>query len=451
MRLAGPLILNNLLTTGMGFVDTVMSGRLGPDTLGAVAVGSSVWVIAFLTGLGLLMAVNPITAHRVGAGRPGRVGYFWRQSVWLALALSLVMSSVLWWAPALLARLGVVPAILPGVQGYLHAIVFGLPLMFLFLTLRFVSEGLGSTRPIMYAALIAFAVNILGNYVLMFGRWGFPALGALGCGAATALGQASMLVVLAIYMVRQPRYRPLKLFRRFEWPRMRPLKEITVIGLPIGGQILAEAGLFSCVGVLMATMGTMAVAGHQIAMNYAATMFMIPLAFTSAITVRVGHALGAADPALAQLRGRVGIAMCGGFMVLSAVAMLLFSGTIVSFYTNDIQVQAVAVSLLGVAAVFQVSDGLQVGANGALRGYKDTAIPMWLALFSYWGIGFPMAWVLGVRMGLGPRWVWVGLAVSLTVAAVLLLARFVYISRRGLGAFASSPQSIDQSVEGGFT
>ncbi len=451
MRLAGPLVLNNLLTTGMGFVDTVMSGRLGPLTLGAVAVGSSVWVLAFLSGMGMLMAVNPITAHRVRAGRPGRVGYFWRQSVWLSLVLSLVICSLLWWAPVLLARLGVVPDLLPGVEGYLHAIVFGLPLMFLFLTMRYVSEGLGSTRPIMYAAVVAFGVNILGNYALMYGNWGFPALGARGCGAATALGQASMLVVLAIYMVRQKRYRPLKLFRRLERPRLQPLKEISTIGLPIGGQILAEAGLFSSVGILIATMGTLAVAGHQVAMNYAATMFMIPLAFTSAITVRVGHALGANDPALAQLRGRVGIAMCGGFMVLSALIMLIFSDTIVSFYTSDAQVQAVAVSLLGVAAVFQVSDGLQVGANGALRGYKDTAVPMWLALVSYWGIGFPMAWVLGVRMGLGPRWVWVGLAVSLTVAAVLLMARFVYISRRRPGTSAPSSTSIDQSVEGGVT
>lgn len=434
LRLAGPLMANNVATTGMGFVDTVMAGRLGALDLAAIAVGSAVWFMAFLFGLGTLMAVNPITAHNVGAGTPERVGAYVRQALWLSLALALILISALTFSERLLDAAGVAADIVPVTGGYVRALCFGLPLALAYLSLRFMSEGIGHTRPIMYMAIVGLSMNVLGNYALMFGNFGFPALGAFGCGIATAAAFATMFLGMLIYVSRHRIYRPLGLFERFELPVGSRIREILALGLPIGGSILAEAGLFSAVGIIMGTLGTATVAAHQIAINYAATMFMLPLAVASAITVRVGQAMGAGDPASARLRGYVGVGICAGIMAISAIIMLLFSAQIVGFYTPDETVQHIAIGLLGMAAIFQVSDGVQVGGAGALRGIKDTHIPMLINVFSYWAVGFPLAYFLGVRLGMGPQWVWFGFVAGLSVSALLLNGRFMLMSGRKVRA-----------------
>jgi MATE family multidrug resistance protein len=433
LGLATPIIVNNLATAGMGFFDTVMSGRISAETLGAVAVGHSVFMLPYLLGLGLLMAVNPLTAHRVGQGAYGRIGRLFRQAVWLALLLGLAMMLLLRGSGGLLSLIGIDPVLIPDTVGYMRAIAFGLPGVFLFLTLRFTSEGLGHTRPIMITALVGLVVNVFGNWVLMFGHLGFPALGATGCGAASALAQWSMLLVLLIYVrCRRDVYRRLNLFSRFEGIRLARLREIVALGLPIGGSVLAEASMFTCVGLLMGTLGASVVGAHQIAINYAAMMFMIPLSLHNALTVRVGHALGATEAAEARFRAWVGIIMCGVVMLVSACIMLVFGDVIVGIYLRPgegDEVRSIAASLLVMAAVFQVSDGVQVGAAGALRGYKDTRIPFLLNLFSYWVVGFPLAYLFGIMLSLGPQSVWFGLAAGLTLCAMLLTGRFWWISR----------------------
>ncbi|MEO0422839.1 MAG: MATE family efflux transporter [Pseudomonadota bacterium] len=434
LHLAAPIIVNNLATTGMGFFDTVMSGRLGATTLAAVAVGHALYMMPYLLGLGLLMAVNPLTAHRIGAGERGRVGRLFRQALWLALALSIVLLLALQGSGRFLLWIGIDPAVVPETAGYIGAIAWGLPALFVFLVLRYTSEGIGHTAPILLTAAIGFAGNLLGNYVLMFGHFGFPALGAVGCGLASALAQWLMLVVLLIYvLVRRQVYARLNLFSRFEWPRLDRLREIVALGLPIGGSVLAEASLFSCVGLMMGTLGASVVGAHQIAINYAAMMFMLPLSVHNAVTVRVGHALGAGRADDARFRAWLGVGLCGAFMLLSAIVMLIFGEQIVGFYLRPgeaDEVRTIAISLLGMAALFQISDGLQVGAAGGLRGYKDTRIPFLINLFSYWVVGFPLAYGLGIVLDWGPRTVWVGLVVGLTVCAALLNYRLWQVSRR---------------------
>ena len=434
LHLAAPIMANNLATTGMGFFDTVMSGRLGPTTLAAVAVGHALFMMPYLLGLGLLMAVNPLTAHRIGAGERGRVGRLYRQAVWLALMLAIVLMSLLQGSGAVLRWIGIDPQIVPETTGYIHAITWGLPGLFAFLTLRFTSEGVGHTTPILLTAVVGFAVNVFGNWVLMFGHLGAPALGAVGCGLASAIAHWCMfLTLLAYVLVRRRVYRRLNLFSRFEWPRLVRLREIVALGLPIGGSVLAEASLFTCVGLMMGTLGASQAGAHQIAINYAAMMFMLPLSIHSAVTVRVGHALGAGQVSDARYRGWLGVVLCGAFMTASALVMLAFGEQIVGFYLRPgeaEEVRQVAISLLGMAALFQVSDGVQVGAAGALRGFKDTRIPFLMNLFSYWVIGFPLAYLLGITLRLGPQSVWVGLVVGLSVCAVLLNYRFWQVSRR---------------------
>jgi len=432
--LAGPLIANNLAAAGMGFADTVMAGRLGTTDLAAVAVGSSVWAVAFLFGLGVLMAMSPMAAHAVGAGRLDEVGIYTRQCLWLSQATAVVVAFLIAGIGAMLDDVGVDPSIIPLSNRYLFAISFGLPAMYAYLSLRYMSEGVGWTRPIMYAALIGLVVNVLGNWVLMYGKFGFPAMGAVGCGVASAAAMWVMLGVMIVYIARQPLYRQFRLTERFDPPRLRLLGEFLGLGLPIGVSIISEAGLFSAVALLMGSLGAAAVAAHQIALNYAATMFMVPLAFHSALTIRVGHTLGRGNPVMARRIGFIGIGMCAIVMVASAAILLLFREQIAMFYTSEPEVRGLAVSLLAMAMLFQVFDGLQVGAAGALRGYKDTRIPMLLNFGCYWLVAFPLAWYLGVVIKKGPVAVWIGLIAGLILTAATLNARFAVVARRRLAA-----------------
>jgi len=434
LRLAGPLVANNLALAGMNFADTVMAGRLGTVDLAAVAVGGSAWMIVFLFGLGILMAVSPVVAHAYGAGRWEAAGVSLRQALWLSQALAVLGFLLLLGAGPLLAAIGVDPEVVPLTSGYLFAMSFGLPGVFAFLAMRFMTEGVGWTRPIMYAAAVGLVVNVFGNWVLMYGNLGFPRLGAVGCGIASAIAMWSMFATMLIYLLRSRRYERYALWARFEGPRWPVQREILGLGLPIAASVEAEAGLFAGAALIMATLGATQVAGHQIALNYAATMFMVPLAFHSATTIRVGQALGRGEAAQARRAGWTGIGLCGLFMLASAIVLFLFRDRIAAFYTNDPELLPLATALLTMAMVFQVSDGLQVGAAGALRGFKDTRVPMLMNVGSYWLVAFPMAWYAGVHARLGPAAVWVALIAGLTLTALLLNVRFMRLSNRRVAA-----------------
>jgi MATE family multidrug resistance protein len=314
--------------------------------------------------------------------------------------------------------------------GYVKAITLGAPAICAFLALRFTSEGIGYTRPIMYTSLLALAANVFFNYVFMYGRFGAPAMGAVGCGLASAVTMWLMLAVLGTYVLLHPRYRPLGIFARVPPVRMDVLREIVVLGAPIAVTITAEVGLFAAVSILMGTLSVEITAAHQIAINFASTMFMVPLALSSAITIRIGHALGAGNAAAARFSGTTGISMCALFMAVAAVSLLLFRDGIVSLYTDDPAVRAIAVNLLLMAAVFQVADGVQIGAAGALRGYKDTRVPMVVNTVSYWVLAFPLAWLAAITYEASPEYIWGGFVLGLSVAAILLTIRFRKVSAR---------------------
>ena len=239
-----------------------------------------------------------------------------------------------------------------------------------------------------------------------------------------------MFASLLAYMLLNPRYRAYEIFRLGRGPQWAEMREILALGLPIMVSIIAEAGLFSAVSLLMGKLSANIAAAHQVALSYASTMFMIPMGLNSATTVLVSRSLGAGDAHLARLRGWLGIGACAVFMTLSAIGLLLFRDQIVGFYTDDPNVQAIALSLLFVAAIFQVSDGVQVGAAGALRGLHDTRVPMFLTTFSYWVIAFPLAYAAALHLKLSPAMIWGGFVVGLTVSAVLLVARFAWSSRQ---------------------
>ncbi len=423
-------MVNFLAVAGMNFADAVMAGRLGPRQLAAVAVGGSIWIIGLIICLGLLMSLSPIIARHYGAGRLDLIGRYTRQGVWIALALSLSLFLLVQaFVQPFLAAVGIDVAFRDLTGGYVKAIYFGLPAIAVFFVLRFTNEGIGVTRPIMYTSLFSLVTNVFLNYVLMFGKFGFPALGAVGCGIASAITMWLMTIGLAIYIYRHPRYVSLRIFSKVAPIRLSIFAEVLSLGWPIMISLVAEVGLFAAISLLMGTLGVTIAAAHQIAVNFASTMFMVPLALSSAITVRIGHELGKGDAAAARFAGKVGIVFCGLFMGCAAIMMLLFRDAVVRIYTNDIDVQAIAFSLLFMAALFQVADGVQIGAAGALRGYKDTRVPMVINTIAYWVLGFPIAFIAARVLFTEPRYIWVGLVLGLTVSAVLLTARYRKISK----------------------
>lgn len=429
-RLGGPLLVNNLALAGMGFADTVMAGQLGARELAGLAIGVAWFHLFLLTGIGALMAMSPAVAHAHGAGDFASVARYMRQSWWLVLALAVLLIAGLWQVGYVLPLIGTDPQIVPLATSYVHVISAGLPGVLGYLAMRFASEGMGQTRPMMYIGCSALLFNIAGNWVFIYGKFGMPQLGAVGCAVATALGYWLECIALFVVMRVSARYRQLAAYPRWERPRWTVLRELLGLGGPMAVNLVAEGGFFVAAAFLMSGMGTVVTAAHQIALNCATFTFMVPLAISAATTIHVGHLLGAGKAAAARFAGGVGIGCCAGVMLFAAAGMVVFGEQIASLYTPDMQVRALAITLLAVAAVFQLFDGFQVGAAGALRGFKDTAVPMVFSLVSYWAVGFPLAYLAGVRWQQDPQLVWYGLTGGLIAAAALQVARYRYVSRR---------------------
>ena len=375
LRLGGPLVINNLAYAGITFADTVMAGHISADALAAVAVGSNALQLQSLIGAGMMMALAPLVAHDYGAGRDTAAGGYMRQAFWIALAMSILPVVVALFAGRIYTAVGTAAPIIPTATAYTQAICCAVPAMFALQVLTYTSEGLGRTRTIMLMTVMALPVNVLLNWVFMFGHWGAPALGAVGAGVASAITMWLALGFMLLLMKR-PSFERFSLFAGFEWPSATRLRAILRLGLPFTGSLVIEGSLFIGATLMVSALGATVVAGHQVALSYSLLTYMIPAAFHSATTVRVGHMLGAGLRAEARRAGYVGIALCAGLMIVSAVVLVLARGPIAQIYTDDPAVLQVATTLLLLAGLFQVSDGVQLGCSGALRGYQDARIPL---------------------------------------------------------------------------
>ena len=424
LKIGVPVILAQLLQMSMSFVDTVMAGRLSPEDLAAVAVGSSILMPFIVLCLGCMMAVTPIVAQNIGARNLNVIGKNARQVLWLSLILALPSFFILRNLDLAFRLIGVTEDIIPIAAGYLKAISWGIFPAYAYGALRYFSEGLSVTRPAMFVALIGTLVNIPANYILMFGKLGFPQLGAVGTGYASAIVFTVMFAAMLIFTWTHRPYKRFGIFSRFRLPEWSYLRELLTVGVPIGISSSMEVTMFAAVSLMVSTISTLAVAGHQIAINFAAMMFMIPFGLSVAISARVGNAAGRKNSQEARFRGFVGVGVASLIMLVTATIILLFPSQIVSIYTSDTDVTSVAVQLLFMAAIFQLSDGLQVSGFGALRGLKDTTIPMIVNLIAYWIIGIPVAYYIGFGLGYGATGLWGGLIAGLTVAGILHNLRF---------------------------
>ncbi len=427
-KLSIPITIGQIALIATGFVDTVMAGRISPLALGAIAVGANLWIPVYLFSVGLMMAVSSMVAHYFGAGLYSPIRDLLKQSLMISAVLGVLGMLAVRKLSFLMEWIGIDAGIVPVATEYLYAVSWGIPAICAYLALRFLSEGIGYTRPMMVIQVFGLILNIFLNYVLMFGKLGAPAMGAVGAGWATASVMWINLVLLVIYIFSHQRYKEIWQAKKekINWDRSR---EMLTLGMPIALTLVNEVGMFSAVGLLMGSLGVVEVAAHQIAINFAGMMFMIPLGISAATTIRVGHALGEQHHLDARFRGFAGISFAGLCMFATASLMLLFPDFIVSIYSNDADVGAMAISLLFMAAIFQLSDGIQVSAAGALRGLKDTLFPLMVSVVAYWFVGLPVSWYLGINRQFGPQGLWLGLVVSLTLAAVWLVWRFRRVSK----------------------
>jgi len=432
LHLAAPVIIGQLAVFSMNFVDTVMSGRL-PNreiALAALGIGGAVWSSMLMFVLGTLMVVQPSVAQLDGALKRQEAAAQTRQALWIAIALAVPYFLICYFSQPLLTAFDIDPAIVPTAAAYLRAMSWGAPGICLVFLLRFFSEGTGHTRPTMLYGVAGALLNIPLNYVLMFGKLGLPAMGTVGVGYATSIVIWLQVLMLFFYIRSHRHYEPFELMSRLEKPHWGEIWGLLKVGVPIAVAIFVEGSLFVMAALLIGRLGPVPAAAHLIAINFAALVFMIPVGLSSAISIRVGNAVGRRDPAGARYAGFIGIAIILVIQTISAIGMLLFPELIVRLYTDDVVIAPLAVSLLFYAAVFQYPDGLQIVASGALRGFKDTRMPVVYMVISFWIVGLTLGYHLTFARGMGPAGMWIGMIAGLSVAAVLMLRRFNHTSKR---------------------
>lgn len=440
-QLSWPMLVGQLATVGMGVADVAMTGHVSAAELAAVSLGASVWSIVLVTVMGVMMAINTVVAHETGAAQFDRIPHVVRQALWKGAGVGLLACLATNLAALLFDHIGLEPAVNANASMFVHVISLGMPAFACYRALYGYTTSINQTKPVMVIAFLGLLFNIFVNWLLVYGNWGMPKLGAVGCAVATAIGMWLMLGAMLAWIRVAPAYRQTYPFTHWEWPNWPEIGSMLRLGIPIGVTYFAEVSAFGAVSLLVARFGVVQVSAHQIALNFSSLVFMVPLSFGVGLITRVGQALGEGNPQRARFAAWVGVAMSLAFGVLSAVFILLFRWEIARAYTSDPAVQALCVHLLLFAALFQLSDATQVATSSAIRGYKVTRQPMQIQVLAFWGFALPV----GCILGLAPAWFpwspaapmaangfWIGLVLGLTIAAVLLTWSLARLARRRL-------------------
>jgi MATE family multidrug resistance protein len=428
LALSAPLAAANLAQMAMAVTNTVMVGRLGALPLAAAGLGGMLYFTGGVTLQGVLSAVAPLAAQSLGAGDRRAAGRSAGAGLMLAVLFALPLIAALTSLDRFLLALGYDNALAAEIGRYLRAIACGAPAFLGFAVLRSLLAALSHTRSVMAVVLACVAGNAALNWVLIFGHIGAPALGVAGSGYASAINQWLMLAGLALVTRVMPSLAALRVLRNAFTASWTEIAKILRLGLPIGGMRGIEVGVFMTAGILMGLLGPAALGAHQLVLNCAGITFMVPLGISQAATVRVAYELGAGRTLAARRAGFIALALGIGFMSTMAMVLWAVPDAIIGVYVEiadpaNRDLVEIARRLIGIAAIFQVFDGMQVIAAGALRGYKDTMIPMLLATFGYWAVGFAGCWLLAFPLGYGAVGLWWGLALGLAVVAVMLTLR----------------------------
>lgn len=422
--LAVPVVLSELGWMAQGVVDTIMVGRLGPAAIGAVALGNAVCYTPSLFGIGLLLGLDTLVAQAYGRKDYDGCHRWLAQGVYLAMLVTPLVMTVVVLASYGYARVGIGAAVAGPAASYLRILNFGtLPLLIYGGTRRYL-QGVGQVRVVTVTFVGANLINWLGNWVLIYGKWGAPRMGVDGSALSTVVSRLFMALALVGFAWRYERRRGHPLFHHWAGPSAAMLRRLVSLGAPAAGQILLEVGAWNLGTLAAGWLTPVALATHQIALNYASITYMVPLGVSAAAAVSVGHAVGAGDPARARRAGWLALAVGTGFMLLAAVVFLVAPGPLIALYTRDPEVMAVGPGLLLLAAAFQIFDGIQTVSTGALRGLGETRAPMIANLVGYWVLGLPLGLTLCFELKWGIYGLWIGLTLALVVIAATLLVRW---------------------------
>lgn len=426
-----PILVAQVTMFSMSFFDTVMSGQASTQDLAGVAIGSSIWVPIGAGLGGICVAVTPIVAQLVGAKRKEDIAFKVIQGIYLALLISgLVIAVGAITLDSILDLMGLEDTVRRISRSYLLALAFGIPALFLYQVLRSFIDALGKTRVTMLIALLSLPINVSLNYVLIFGKFGFPTLGGVGAGVASAITYWCLAFIALAIILWQESFRTYHVFRRLFGLSIKECKEQLTIGMPIGFAIFVETSIFAVVALLMSNFNTVTIAAHQVAMNFSTLLYMVPLSISSALTILVGFEVGAGRHKDARQYSYLGMGMSVGMAGICAIILLLFSEQVATLYSQEVAVIQMARQFLIYALFFQLSDAIAAPIQGALRGYKDVNVTFFTALISYWLIGLPAGYYMASYTSLGAAGYWIGLILGLAVSAVGLSGRFLVVQRR---------------------
>lgn len=431
IKIVFPILVTQIAMYLVTFFDIYMTSRYGTKDLAGVSIGSSFWVPVYIGLAGILMSITPIVAQLMGAKKKDHVKQAVQQGIYLALLLAAVVFVFFYFGlDQLLTLMSLDPVVAEVASQYIFAMSIGLVPLFVYMTLRSYIDALGATRVTMVISLLSAPINILFNYLFIFGNWGFPELGGAGAGLASAITYWLILAIAAwIIHTRNP-FSSYGIFRR--WPKISWSRwmEISRIGVPIGISIFVETSIFSAVTFMLAAYGTVTIAAHQIALNFTSLLYMLPLSISMGATILVGYEVGAKRFHDARQYSWLSVSTAIVFSFLSACILYFMRVEIAALYSSDPAVIELAIQFLLFAALFQLSDAIQAPVQGALRGYKDVNITFIMALISYWVIGLPCGYILANYTDFGAFGFWIGLIVGLTAGAITLSIRLLTIQKK---------------------
>ncbi|WP_375200707.1 MATE family efflux transporter [Bacillus sp. RS11] len=431
LKMIVPILVTQVAMYLISFFDILMSSRYGTADLAGVSIGSSIWMPIYIGLSGILLAITPIVSQLVGAKKELDAKKAVQQGIYVAILLAVLIFSVLlvgidW----ILGNMNLETSVHNIAKSYIYAMCAGILPLFLFCVLRCFIDALGQTRVTMIITLLTTPINIMLNYIFIFGKFGVPELGGVGAGVATAITYW-LIFFITVWIIAK--HVPFERFRIFhEWPKLEWLcwKEILIIGVPIGISLFAETSIFSAVTMMMSSFSTEIIAAHQIALNFTSLLYMVPLSISMGVTILVGFEIGAGRMQDARIYSYLCVATAILFSFISACILFLLREPVANMYTTDREVLEYAVQFLVFAAIFQLSDAIQAPVQGALRGYKDVMITFIMAIISYWVIGLPVGYTLASHTDFGPFGYWIGLVAGLTTGAITLLIRLLLVQKR---------------------
>lgn len=424
-----PILITQFSQTGMGLIDTIMAGQLSANDLATISVAVGIWMPIMLLFCGIIFATTPLVARAIGEKNDTQVIQITQQALLLALGLGVIALIILQFIPHLLPLFNVPSSLIPKASLFLQAIGFGMPAVTAYTALRCYSEALGFPKPITAISIGALFILIPLNWLFMY-VLGF---GGAGCGFATAILQWLMLFALIYYIAHSKNYQQYPLFKlsQLKTVHLDTIKMILALGIPIGLSIFFEVSIFSTAALVLSPLGEIIIAGHQVTLSITSILFMIPMSLALALTIRVGRYYGAKNWQTMFIVQKLGFAVAT-ILAFSTMLLLWFMReSIVAIYTQDIEVAHIAMSLVVCAVAYQLVDAWQVCASGCLRGMQDTQAPMWIMLFAYWAVAFPIGFYLVRYSEVGATGIWIGFIIGLSTACVLLISR-LYIKNKRL-------------------